>query len=87
MWESENLIEKLINWDKPPKDGDEAGHAKIRLIDPDGEEFTKNLQSIPTTRKLSKRKNRGDGVMINTRHSHPDTYDEVTPTPTASKAQ
>ncbi|GKA58178.1 MAK10-like protein [Tanacetum coccineum] len=55
MWESENLIEKPINWDKPPKNGDGAWHAKIRLIDPDGEEFTKTLQSIPTTRKLYER--------------------------------
>ncbi|GKA58893.1 hypothetical protein Tco_0758206 [Tanacetum coccineum] len=39
--------------DKPPKNGDGAWHAKIRLIDPDGKEFTKTLQSIPTTRKLS----------------------------------
>ncbi|GJS87735.1 MAK10-like protein [Tanacetum coccineum] len=53
MWESKDLIENPINWDKPPKDGDEAWHAKIRIIDPDGEEFTKTLQSIPTTRKLS----------------------------------
>ncbi|GKB49687.1 MAK10-like protein [Tanacetum coccineum] len=43
MWESEDLIKYLINWDKPPKNGDEAWHAKIRLIDPDGEEFTKTL--------------------------------------------
>ncbi|GJR24184.1 MAK10-like protein [Tanacetum coccineum] len=55
MWESENLIKKPINWDKPPKNGDGAWHAKIRLIDPDGEEFTKTIQSIPTTRKLSER--------------------------------
>ncbi|GJT55011.1 MAK10-like protein [Tanacetum coccineum] len=41
--------------DKPPKNGDGAWHTKIRLIDPDGEEFTKTLQSIPTTRKLSER--------------------------------
>ncbi|GJW61957.1 MAK10-like protein [Tanacetum coccineum] len=41
--------------DKPPKNGDGAWHAKIRLIDPDGEEFTKTLQSVPTTRKLSER--------------------------------
>ncbi|GJU14285.1 MAK10-like protein [Tanacetum coccineum] len=41
--------------DKPPKNEDGAWHAKIRLIDPDGEEFTKTLQSIPTTRKLSER--------------------------------
>ncbi|GJV12241.1 hypothetical protein Tco_1353782 [Tanacetum coccineum] len=41
--------------DKPPKNGDGAWHAKIRLIDPDGEEFTKTLQSIPTTMKLSER--------------------------------
>ncbi|GJS66511.1 hypothetical protein Tco_0681075 [Tanacetum coccineum] len=53
MWESEELIKKLINRDKPPKNGDGAWHAMIRLIDPDGEEFTKTLQSIPTTRKIS----------------------------------
>ncbi|GJU40480.1 MAK10-like protein [Tanacetum coccineum] len=41
--------------DKLPKNRDGAWHAKIRLIDPDGEEFTKTLQSIPTTRKLSER--------------------------------
>ncbi|GKE11218.1 MAK10-like protein, partial [Tanacetum coccineum] len=29
--------------DRPPKDGDGAWHAKIRLIDLDGEEFTKTL--------------------------------------------
>nr|GFC57464.1 hypothetical protein [Tanacetum cinerariifolium] len=40
MWESEDLIEKPIDWSKPPKNGDEAWHAKIWLIDPDGEEFT-----------------------------------------------
>ncbi|GJR27511.1 hypothetical protein Tco_1103743 [Tanacetum coccineum] len=55
MWESVDLIKKPINWDKPPKNGDGAWHAKIRLIDPDEEEFTKTLQSIPTTRKLSER--------------------------------
>nr|GEV51326.1 hypothetical protein [Tanacetum cinerariifolium] len=38
---------------RPPKKGDMAWHAKIRLIDPDGEKFTKTLQSIPTSRKLS----------------------------------
>ncbi|GJU14633.1 MAK10-like protein [Tanacetum coccineum] len=32
-----------------------AWHAKIRLIDPDAEEFTKTLQLVPTSRKLSKR--------------------------------
>ncbi|GKA73968.1 hypothetical protein Tco_0780270 [Tanacetum coccineum] len=58
MWESEDLIDNLINWDKPPKDGDGAWHAKIRIIDPDGEEFTKTLQSIPTTRKLSETESR-----------------------------
>nr|GEV39101.1 hypothetical protein [Tanacetum cinerariifolium] len=51
-WELEDLIKNPINWDRPPKDGDGAWHAKIRLIDPDGE-FTKTIQSIPTTRKLS----------------------------------
>ncbi|GJU49430.1 hypothetical protein Tco_1218985 [Tanacetum coccineum] len=55
MWESEDLIKNLINWDKPHKNRDGAWHAKIKLIDPDEEEFTKTLQSIPTTRKLSER--------------------------------
>ncbi|GKD77473.1 MAK10-like protein [Tanacetum coccineum] len=55
MWELEDLIRKPINWDKPPKNRNRAWHAKIRLIDLDGEEFTKTLQSIPTTRKLSER--------------------------------
>ncbi|GJS37815.1 MAK10-like protein [Tanacetum coccineum] len=55
MWESEDLINNPINWNKPPKNGDRAWHAKIRLIDPDRKEFTKTLQSIPTTRKLSER--------------------------------
>ncbi|GJV07251.1 MAK10-like protein [Tanacetum coccineum] len=41
--------------DKPPKDRDGAWHAKIKRIDPDGEEFTKTFQTIPTTRKLSER--------------------------------
>nr|GEV10072.1 hypothetical protein [Tanacetum cinerariifolium] len=55
MWESESLIENPNNWDKSPKNRDGGWHAKIRLIDPDGEEFTKTLQSIPTTRKNSKK--------------------------------
>nr|GEX15606.1 putative reverse transcriptase domain-containing protein [Tanacetum cinerariifolium] len=45
--------ERITRSKKPPKNGDGAWHAKIRLIDPDGEDFTKTLQSIPTTRKLS----------------------------------
>nr|GEX23296.1 hypothetical protein [Tanacetum cinerariifolium] len=55
MWESEDLNKNPINWDKPPKDEDGAWHANIRPNDPDGEEFTKTLQSIPATRKLSER--------------------------------
>ncbi|GJZ78416.1 MAK10-like protein [Tanacetum coccineum] len=55
MCESEDLIQNQIDWNKPPKNRDGAWHAKIRLINSDGEEFTKTLQSIPTSRKLSKR--------------------------------
>ncbi|GJR73078.1 MAK10-like protein [Tanacetum coccineum] len=54
-WESKDLIENLINWDKPSKNEDGAWHAKIRLIDPNREKFTKTLQLIPTTRKLFER--------------------------------
>nr|GEV91044.1 hypothetical protein [Tanacetum cinerariifolium] len=57
MWGSEDLIEKPINWDKPPKNEDGAWHAKIRLIDPDEERFTKTFQSIPTSRKLFEKEN------------------------------
>nr|GEU50384.1 hypothetical protein [Tanacetum cinerariifolium] len=39
----EEESEDLIDWNKPPKRGDEAWHAKIRLIDLDGEEFTKTF--------------------------------------------
>nr|GEV48975.1 retrovirus-related Pol polyprotein from transposon TNT 1-94 [Tanacetum cinerariifolium] len=38
-----------------PKNKDGAWHAKIRLIDPDGEEFTKTLQSISISKKLSEK--------------------------------
>ncbi|GJS21880.1 hypothetical protein Tco_0450512 [Tanacetum coccineum] len=55
MWESKDLINNPINWNKPPKNGDGSWHAKIKLTDPDGEEFTKTLQSIPTTRNLFER--------------------------------
>ncbi|GJZ56486.1 hypothetical protein Tco_0611679 [Tanacetum coccineum] len=51
----EGITRTPTNWDKPPKNGDGAWHAKIRLIDPDGEEFTKTLQSVPTSRKLSEK--------------------------------
>ncbi|GJZ43389.1 hypothetical protein Tco_0590644 [Tanacetum coccineum] len=55
MWELEDLIKSPINWDKPPKNRDGEWHAKIRLINPDGDEFTKTLQPVPTSRKLSGR--------------------------------
>ncbi|GKA44930.1 hypothetical protein Tco_0737726 [Tanacetum coccineum] len=55
MWESEELIEKKIDRNKPPKEGDGVWHIKIELIDPDGEIFNKTFQSIPTTRKLSEK--------------------------------
>ncbi|GKD04309.1 MAK10-like protein [Tanacetum coccineum] len=64
MWESKYLIENLINWDKPPKDGDGAWHAKIRIIDPDEEEFTKTLQSTPTTRKISERESQKEIINL-----------------------
>ncbi|GJS90242.1 MAK10-like protein [Tanacetum coccineum] len=53
--ESEELIDKKIDWSKPPKDGDGAWHIKIEIIDPDGERFDRIFQSIPTTRKLSEK--------------------------------
>ncbi|GJR48976.1 hypothetical protein Tco_1317079 [Tanacetum coccineum] len=55
-YQMEKAMKSPINWDKPPKNEDGAWHAKIRLINPDGEEFTKTLQSVPTSRKLFERK-------------------------------
>ncbi|GJU20986.1 MAK10-like protein [Tanacetum coccineum] len=54
---SEELIEKRIDWNKPPKEGDGAWHIRIELIYPDGEKFNKTFQSFPTTRKLSEKEN------------------------------
>ncbi|GKE50207.1 hypothetical protein Tco_1481465 [Tanacetum coccineum] len=59
MWESEDLIKNPINWDKPPKNEDGAWHAKIRLIDPDGEEFTKTLHQSPPLGSSPKEKVQG----------------------------
>ncbi|GKE70051.1 hypothetical protein Tco_1528123 [Tanacetum coccineum] len=53
------------SWDKPPKNRDGEWHAKIRLIDPDGEEFTKTLQSVPTSRKLSERESPREIINLN----------------------
>ncbi|GKE15440.1 hypothetical protein Tco_1423017, partial [Tanacetum coccineum] len=57
VWESEDLIENLIHWDKPPKEGDGAWHIRIEFIDPEGEKFKKTFQSIPVSRKLSANEN------------------------------
>ncbi|GKC52237.1 hypothetical protein Tco_1074982 [Tanacetum coccineum] len=60
MWESEDMIDKKIDWNKPPKEGDGAWHIRIELIDPDGEKFDRVFQSIPTTRKLSEKEKPSD---------------------------
>ncbi|GJZ29263.1 hypothetical protein Tco_0573910 [Tanacetum coccineum] len=43
VWESEDLIENLIHWDRPPKEGDGVWHIRIEFIDPEGENFKKDL--------------------------------------------
>nr|GEZ05128.1 zinc finger, CCHC-type [Tanacetum cinerariifolium] len=48
IWESKDLINNPINLNKPPKNRDGAWHAKIRLIDLDEEEFTKNPTINPS---------------------------------------
>ncbi|GKF27454.1 MAK10-like protein [Tanacetum coccineum] len=50
MWESKDLIENLINWSRPPKEGDGAWHIRIELINPDGEKIDRAFQSILTCR-------------------------------------
>ncbi|GKB15690.1 hypothetical protein Tco_0849613 [Tanacetum coccineum] len=39
MWESEDMIDKKIDWNKPPNEEDGAWHIRIELIDLDGEKF------------------------------------------------
>ncbi|GJW01384.1 hypothetical protein Tco_1556635 [Tanacetum coccineum] len=34
MWESKDLIEKKIDWKRPPKEGDGACHIKIEIMTP-----------------------------------------------------
>ncbi|GJW31028.1 MAK10-like protein [Tanacetum coccineum] len=68
MWESEDLIENPINWDRPPKEGDGAWHIRIELIDHDKEKFKKTYQSIPTSRKLYAEENPGE--IIDLDHFH-----------------
>nr|GEU47819.1 MAK10-like protein [Tanacetum cinerariifolium]GEV59209.1 MAK10-like protein [Tanacetum cinerariifolium] len=52
MWESKELIENKMDWNGPPKEGDDVWHIRIKLIDPDRERFNRAFQSIPITRKL-----------------------------------
>ncbi|GJS73044.1 hypothetical protein Tco_0705885 [Tanacetum coccineum] len=54
-YESEDMIDKKIDWKKPPKEGYGAWHIRIELIDLDEEMFDRVFQSIPTTRKLSEK--------------------------------
>ncbi|GJR25942.1 MAK10-like protein [Tanacetum coccineum] len=68
MWESEDLIENPINWNRLPKEGDGAWHIRIELIDPDGEKFDRAFQSIPTNRRLSLKENPSD--ILNLDHFH-----------------
>ncbi|GJT04128.1 hypothetical protein Tco_0838590 [Tanacetum coccineum] len=56
--ESKELVEKRIDSNRPPKEGDSVWHIKIKLIDPDG----------PTTRKLSKKENPSE--IIDLDHFH-----------------
>ncbi|GKA89925.1 hypothetical protein Tco_0811737, partial [Tanacetum coccineum] len=60
MWESKELIDDKMDWNRPPKEGDGVWHIRIELIDPDGEKFDRAFQSIPTTRKLSAKANLSD---------------------------
>nr|GEW58489.1 hypothetical protein [Tanacetum cinerariifolium] len=60
------------NVNKPPKDGDRACQAKIKIIDPDGEEFTKTFQSISTSRKLFEKENPRE--IIDLDHFHDKLY-------------
>ncbi|GJT74822.1 hypothetical protein Tco_1041547 [Tanacetum coccineum] len=62
------LVKRESYTPRPSTDVIGAWHAKIRLIDPDGEEFTKTFQSIPNIRKLSKKENPSE--IIDLDHFH-----------------
>nr|GEY66521.1 hypothetical protein [Tanacetum cinerariifolium] len=53
IWESKDLVENTIDWNRPPKEGDGAWHIWIELVDPDGEKIDRAFQSILTNKKLS----------------------------------
>ncbi|GJZ49169.1 hypothetical protein Tco_0603359 [Tanacetum coccineum] len=73
MWESEDLVETRLTETKTTQKWRRGmGIVKIRIIDPDGEEFTKTLQSIPTTRRLSERENPKE--IINLDHFYDTLY-------------
>ncbi|GJT85059.1 DNA-directed DNA polymerase [Tanacetum coccineum] len=68
MWESEDLIKNLINWNRTPKEGDGVWHIRIELIGLNGEKFDKAFQSIPTNMRLSLKENPSD--ILNLDHFH-----------------
>ncbi|GJS30622.1 hypothetical protein Tco_0491242 [Tanacetum coccineum] len=68
MWDSKELIEKRIDWNRPLKVGDRAWHIRIELIEPDEERFTRTFQLILTTRKLSEKVNSSE--IIDLDHFH-----------------
>ncbi|GJW24622.1 hypothetical protein Tco_0038433 [Tanacetum coccineum] len=68
MWESKDLVENTIDWDKPPKEGDGASYIRVELINPIGEKFDRAFQFIPTTRKLSPKEKPSD--ILNLDHFH-----------------
>nr|GEX43666.1 MAK10-like protein [Tanacetum cinerariifolium] len=68
MWESEELVGKKIDWNKPPKEEDGVWYIRIELINPDGERLTRTFQLIPTTRKLSEKENPSE--IIDLDHFH-----------------
>ncbi|GKB08447.1 hypothetical protein Tco_0836731 [Tanacetum coccineum] len=53
-----DLIDKKIDWNMPPKEGDVAWNIKFEMIDSDGEKFDRIFQSILTTRKVSKKRSK-----------------------------
>ncbi|GJS77459.1 hypothetical protein Tco_0727340 [Tanacetum coccineum] len=72
MRESEDMIDKKIYWNKPPKEEDGAWHIRIETIYPDGEKFDRVFQLISTTRKLSEKEKPSD--IIDLEHFY-DAYE------------
>ncbi|GKA12456.1 hypothetical protein Tco_0692002 [Tanacetum coccineum] len=54
-WETQDMFDDDWCWEKPPKEGDDGGHIKIEMIDPDRDKFDRVFRTIPNEEIIRKR--------------------------------